>query len=409
MAFARFDGKFHLIIWQLSLLLLSLSAGARDLQSDTTRQVRPTKAGFLRTSLQRGHILRHQPFLQNTNEEGREFRTANALALEYGWTLSGGGKWDGIYRQPGLGIGLQHLHIAHRDELGHPTAVYGFYDGHFFKTKNFELNSRLSAGLAFAPRAFNPQDSTSNDIFSTRLNSFQGLGLGLALRLSDAVYLEPGFLFIHYSNGNTKEPQKGLNVSAWSLSLRTLLHDSPAPANVPVAESYPKHQAITFLSLAPRQIDFIDDGSRFHETYDLYFLMANLHLSYNYAVARRFRLGLGFDFFFDGTNGMKEAAVLGKPQRGAVPFRDKAGFAVFAEGERELYGLTIVGGVGYILAQTRFESSTPQLEQRLGFKYHFSQRIFAGVNIRAYNFRAAKAIEFNVGWRRLWGDAQSSG
>lgn len=55
--------------------------------------------------------------------------------------------------------------------------------------------------------------------------------------------------------------------------------------------------------------------------------------------------------------------------------------------------------MGYMVAQTRFPDPTPALEQRLGIKYHFLPNFFAGVNVRAFNFQAAKALELNIGAR----------
>lgn len=333
------------------------------------------------------------------------FKSTNAMAIEFGWQLLGGKEWHQTCKYPRMGVGFQYMHVANRDELGHPFSIYGFYDGNYFRTKNFELTNRMAVGFAYGFKTYDPADETSNDLFSTRLNSFQELGVGMAIRLYRSVYIEPGFRLTHYSNGNMKEPQKGLNIPSYNLSLRSVLGNSPPePVRVPLDDYFPRHQTLAFFSMSPRQYDFIDDSTRYHETYGMNFLMANLHLGYYYALTRRFRLGAGVDFIYDGTNGIREASlsVGGMPLRNAVPFHDRAGVALYAGGEKDIDRLCVVAGLGYIVAQTRFGSSTPRFEQRLGFKYHIYPNVFAGANVRSYNFRAAKAVEFNVGVRRFW-------
>ena len=97
---------------------------------------------------------------------------------------------------------------------------------------------------------------------------------------------------------------------------------------------------------------------------------------------------------------MEAAAASGMPHKGDVAFRDKLGLSIYIGGESVVDKLSIVGGLGYIVAQKRFSGSSPAFEQRLGFKYHFYRNFFAGMNLRAYRFRAAEAIEFHVGVRR---------
>lgn len=389
-------------------LLLLMPVEMRS--QNTQEQISSKKILVVRITGQDGHVLQqNRRFFKALNEDGRIFKAARIMEVELGWQVLGGKEWHQTANYPRMGVGLHHLHFVNRDELGHPFALYGFFDGNYFRTKRFELTNRMAAGLALGFKTYDPDDEHSNDIFCTKLNSFQELGLGIAMRLNRFIFLEPGVRFIHYSNGNVKEPQKGLNVYSYALSLRSALNAMPSePVHIPLARGYPRHQVLTFLSMAPRQYDFIDNETPFHETYGLNFLMANLYMGYNYALTRQFRMGMGVDFFYDGTNGMKEAAAHGKPSKNAVSFRKKSGISIFAGGQKDIGNLSVVGDLGYVIVETRFPSSTPKFEQRLGFRYHFLPDIFAGVNVRAYNFRAAKTIEFNLGMRQLWGPWQTA-
>jgi hypothetical protein len=361
------------------------------------------RASILRLSFQNGYILRNRtPFLSTPNELGQVFQYAQSFSLEYGWQTSGNEEWHQVCKYPRFGIGTQYLYFLSRDELGAPFSLYGFYDGNYYWSKNFQVTSRLGAGLAYGFKPWSAQNPLSGDLFSTRLNAFTELGLGVALRIKHHFLLEPGFRFQHFSNGNLRKPQRGINITAYSLALRSeltnpLLH----PEKMPLSQFKRRQELLAFLGISSSQLEFKSPSATQHLTYGMNFLMANLHLGYNYQISRRLKLGTGIDLVYDGTNGMREAGIDGKPARNEVALADKAGLAVFIGGESVIDRLSIVTTLGYIVARTHFESSSPAFEQRLGFKYHYLENAFAGVNIRAYNFRAAKAIEFNLGFRKF--------
>lgn len=350
---------------------------------------------MIRIAEMNGKILVNKtPFFLTTDEDGHAFKATKAVAVEYGWQMLGGTEWHQACKFPRAGIGLQYLRIMYRDELGHPFSFYGFYDGNFFRLKNFELTSRMAAGLAFGLKPYDPTDPLPNEVVGSKVNAFAELGLGLAVRLFDKVYIELGFRFDHFSNGNFKKPQRGINVASWNVGMR-YAGTYTEPVRIPLSERMHRHEVLFFVGMAPRQIEYQPC-----ETHDLTFLMANLHLGYLFETTRRIKTGIGADLIYDGTNGQLEAAKSGAFGNEAVPFRDKMGLAVFAGWETAIGRLSVVTELGYMVAQSRFVDSTPPFEQRLGFRYHFFPNFFAGVNVRAYRFRAAKAVEFNVGARK---------
>ncbi len=367
---------------------------------DSTAETAP----IFRFSMLNGQLLQQNRYLlTNIDEEGHAFKHTKAFSVEYGWQMLGGQEWQQVSRYPRFGIGAQYMHISDRDELGHPFSLYGFFDGNFFSSKNFEITNRLSLGLATGFRPFDPTDHLPNDIVSTRVNAFVEMGVGLAFRLNDYLYFEPAFRFTHFSNGNLKEPQKGLNTVSCAVNLRTLL-EKPATEHVkkPLSECQHRHELVTFWAVSTRQLDFSDNNDPIHETYGLNYLMTNLHLGYNYEISRGMKLGGGVDFIYDGSNGQLELAAIGiTPSKKGVPLGDKLGMSIFIGGERVIDRLSIVGTLGYMVVQKRFGTSSPAFEQRLGFKYHFYKNVFAGVNIRAYRFRAAEALEFHIGVRKF--------
>jgi Lipid A 3-O-deacylase (PagL) len=358
---------------------------------------------ILRFTFHLGKVLNQgQPILNNIDANGHQIKGINAFALEYGHQLSGNKVWHQICNFPRAGVGVQYVHIRNRDELGHPLSFYGFYDGNYFRRKKFSITNRIALGGSLGTKKFNPADELPNDIFSTSLNAYVELGLGLKLQVHKSIYLEPGVRLTHFSNGNTKEPQKGLNIISYSIGVMSYLNKKKAePSKIDIQQCQHRHEVLGYIGMATRQIEFNDEiNNNPFETFGLNFLMANLHLKYNYEISHRIKIGAGTDLIYDGTNGQIELFQTGIPNKAAIPFKDKMKLSLFVGGESIIDRLSIVFTVGYVVAQKKFIGSAPSFEQRLGFKYHIFKDVFAGLNVRANKFRVAEALEFNVGMRK---------
>ncbi len=384
------------------LFFLALQVGYGQSTPDTNSTA-SLKKPLVRIFVESGNILKQQrPLLTSIDEHGNAFKTTTAISVEYGWQMLGGKAWHQTAKYPRMGLGAQYMHIMNRDEMGHPFSIYGFYDGNYLRLKNFEFTNRLAVGLAYGFTTYNAEDAMPNDIASTKFNLYVEMGAGFSKRLNDYLFIEPGLRLVHFSNGNTKEPQKGLNITSYKIGLRSVLgRPYTDPIKIPIEKCEHRHELIAFVGMAPRQLDYSDNNDLYHETYDMNFLMANLHLGYYYEVTHRMKLGGGLDFIYDGTNGQQELALTRIPTKDAIPFNDKIGLSIFVGGESVIDRFSIVAALGYMVAQTEFIGSSPAFEQRLGVKYHFYKNVFAGLNVRAYRFRAAEAMELNIGVRKF--------
>ena len=293
------------------------------------------------------------------------------------------------------------MQIPYISKLGNLSSIYGFYDGNFLYFEKFQLTSRIAVGLNYSPKIYNPNDPMPVDVFSTHMNIFAELGAGIAVRVRKRVFVESGFRFLHISNGNIREPQRGFNDLALNLSIRSSLnHMAPKPLKKSLDECLHRHEIIGFLGFSTRQIDFRKTTLDNHpETYEMNYIMTNLLVGYQFEATRRLKIGGGIDLFYDGTLGQVEAAIKGKPSHNAVPFKHKTGLSIFIGGELAINRLSIVGGLSQIILRQPFESSSPSFEQRAGLRYFINENTFLGMNVRAYNFRSAKAMELNIGKR----------
>jgi hypothetical protein len=363
----------------------------------------PGKVGLLRVIFQFGNIVNNgQAILNHIDENGYQIKRIQAFSAEYGWQMLGEKDWHQICNFPRAGIGVQFLDIVNRDELGHPISVYAFYDGNYLRKKNFSVTNRLSLGAALGTKKYDPADKLPSDIFSTNLNAFVELGVGMNIRLNNFIFLEPGIRLTHFSNGNMREPQKGLNIVSYSLGVVSNMRSTVSePVRKYIAPCLHRHEILGYIGMAPRQVQFYDkENNNPYETFGLNFLMANLHLGYNYEISQRVKLGGGADLIYDGTNGQVSLLESRIPGMDVIAFKDKMKLSLFVGAESVIERLSILITLGYVVAETKFACTSPSFQQRLGFKYHFLDDVFAGMNVRANKFRVAEAFEFNVGMRK---------
>lgn len=390
-------GLFSFVFW-FSLPFFVNSQSIFEL-----RKEKPPRETFLRVVGQYGTLLRRKgPFILTPNEEGHTYKKMMAIHLEYGWQTKGDAEWESICGYPRFGIGLQKFVFLHRDELGNPVSFYGFLNGNFIRTNRFQWMHQIGAGLALGFNLYDPTVNPPNDLIGSKVNAYIEAGTSFSFLLGTRLSLEPGIRLTHFSNGNSRKPQKGLNIFAWQMGLRYNMAKTPKEfTTYEQSKCRHRHEILASIGVGERQVDFTaEDNSLPPETYGFKYLMSNLTLGYNYEVRHQLKIGGGFDVFYDGTNGALAVSKNGKFAKNDISFAEKMGVFGYIGIEGVVDRFSISVNASYILLQQEFPTSSPKFQQRMGFKYHFWDNLFAGIDILAYEFHVAKTVNYKVGMRR---------
>lgn len=120
--------------------------------------------------------------------------------------------------------------------LNFNTPILGSsYTAAFMFEPTYRLNSRMDffiktrVGLSYMN---NPHDSTTNpdnNTYSTYINFFTTLGVGINYKLSSHYSAVLAANFIHNSNGGFKEPNRGLNYPGFSVGLMYSIDSNTTP------------------------------------------------------------------------------------------------------------------------------------------------------------------------------------
>lgn len=401
-SFQRPNGILEKVLFCL-LLLIFLPFFAQGQSFFKIRKEKPKRETFLRFVSQSGKLLRREgPFILTPNNEGYAYKKTVAFNLEYGWQTSGDSEWEGICRYPRFGIGLQKFMFLHRDELGNPVSFYGFYNGNFVRTKRFQWLHQLGLGMALGFNLYDPTITPVNDLIGSKVNAYIEVGTSFSFLIGKRLSLEPGIRLTHFSNGNTRKPQKGLNIFAYQMGVRYNMAKTPKTYTLyRKRQCRHRHEILASIGIGERQVDFTEeDNSRPPLTYGLKYLMSYLTLGYNYEVRHQLKIGGGFDIYYDGTNGALAVMNGNNFEKNDSSIGEKTGVAGYFGIEAVIDRFSITVNTSYILLQKEFPSSSPKFQQRLGLKYHIWSNIFVGIDVLAYEFHVAKAVTYKVGMRQ---------
>ena len=160
-------------------------------------------------------VLPNIPFYQGDNNAQKPIDNVFSGHLKYSFRLPVGSVARQIYADTYQGVGLARFDFGNSQELGAPIALYLFQGARIAQLSDrvaldYEWNFGLSHG-------WKPHDYDTNPYnvgMSSRMNAYINLGLLMRMRLNRQLDMSIGADLTHFSNGNTKFPNAGLNMAA---------------------------------------------------------------------------------------------------------------------------------------------------------------------------------------------------
>lgn len=305
------------------------------------------------------------------------------LELNLQRQTNGAEPWHAWYRYPKVGLALVYYDY-HNPVLGKSYAASVYINKAFWRTRRQELSFRIGTGVGYFPSRFDQATNHRNTIISSRLNATLQTRLEYDLALTEHLGLLLGVGLNHYSNGATTKPNFGINLPTVLLGLnyhqqRPLrpLDTSPAPSPNDIGRNY--LNLTTSVGWKQRK-----------ETDPRRYLVNSVTLAVGRRINRKSSLVAGVEGFYDRSLAaqLQDTARTGE----RLPDVKKAGVYV---GHELLFGrLAFVSHLGFYFYNPY--KSNKFYYERLGLKYHFTNRLFGNVDLKVHR-GAADVIECRVG------------
>ena len=351
------------------------------------------------------YIFPTSSFLKGENAEGRIIRGAFSTHEKDLFRYCPGSIDERIYGDVYQGVGLGFYNFGESRQLGNPVAFYLFQGARIsslapWLSLYYEWNFGLSAG-------WKPYDSyynSYNTMIGSKVNAYINANFYLRWRLSPRVSLLSGLTVSHFSNGNTKIPNAGLNTIGGNIGLECNFYrkDDLKSLERKVAlttQPFRRHFTYDFVffgSWHDRLVKTSDGFSPSPEAYPVF----GFNFTPMYNLNYKFRLGVSLDGTFDGgANLYTEGDVYGKVDKSDIvrpPLGDQ--FALGLSGRVEYVMPFFVVGVG-IGANVIGKNDLNMFYQLLTLKIALSRAVFLHVGYRLQNFNEPNFLMLGIGFR----------
>lgn len=305
------------------------------------------------------------------------------LELNLQRQTNGSEPWHAWYRYPRIGLALVYYDY-HNPVLDRSYAATVYVGKSLLRTPRQELNFRLGTGVAYFTKPFDLETNHKNSIVSSRLNATMQMRLEYDVAVAEYVGLLVGLGLNHYSNGATAKPNFGVNLP--TLYLGVNYHQQrPFVPVATTADAMPADIGHDFFNVSTSV------GFKQRNPVDLRkYLVQSVSVLGGRRVSRKSNLLIGLEGFYDRSllPQLRDTASTSDK----LPDVKKASVVL---GHELLFGrLALVTHLGFYFYNP-YKSSTFYYE-RLGLKYHFTNRVFGAVDLKVHR-AAADVIELKVG------------
>jgi hypothetical protein len=132
------------------------------------------------------------------------------------------------HRHYNSGFSFQYVKFSHAD-LGEAANLFYFLEPFLIERKKVSWRLRAAGGINYGSNPYNPVSNPENDAYSSHINGYLGLGMSFNFALSNKLQMMMNATYSHFSNGNTKNPNTGMNYPNIGLGLEYQLSAKKVP------------------------------------------------------------------------------------------------------------------------------------------------------------------------------------
>lgn len=330
-----------------------------------------------------GNLVKHNPDVAHL-VKGHPTGVILSLNKE----TTGENEWEERFNYPDFGVSFIYQDFKN-EVLGEDYGLYGHYN-FYFGNRTHDKNDfllRLGVGLAYNTHPYDKVENSKNTAFGSHLSASIYAMANYKRKITNHISAQAGLTFIHYSNGNTKAPNNGINLLGVNVGMNYALQTTDKEYQHYEKTSFkePIKYNVVFRGGA-NEADVINSGLYPFFTLSFY---ADKRLSHLSAIQ------LGTDVFV--SEFLREYVKY----KNAVEEENNnpneyVRVGIIAGHELFINKLSILTQLGvYVYDPVNFEST---IYERIGLKRYFGKKLFGSLSLKAHAARA-EAVEFGIGAR----------
>ncbi len=407
------DMENNIRIWKITILAglvlffseQILAQEYTDTINSATDFYRPSDGYIHRFSLEvrPGCIFPTNDFLKGDNRDWRPIRKTISSHLKYSFQPQPDTYPDRIYGRAYQGAGLAYYSFNNHQELGSPIAFYLFQGARIVNfTPRLSLNYEWNFGMSAGWEPYDYNYNSYNKIIGSKLNAYINLNFYLNWILSNQFDLTTGFDLTHFSNGNTKFPNAGLNTTAFKVGIAYNFNRKSdffiKPAYRLAIPYFPRHisyDLVLFGSWRRKGVVFGDEQVASPNAYTVF----GFNFAPMYNLGYKLRVGISLDGFYDGSaNVYTEDYIIGTEQQFfKPPLNKQLALGLSGRGEYVMPYFTV--GIGLGANVLHGGGDLKSFYQILALKIELTRNSFLHVGYSLSNFHDPNFLMLGIGFR----------
>ncbi len=397
-----FFHKFLLILFVTYLPLIPVVA---EESADTARSVSPAVRQYIGFDLRPAYLVPTNALFRGENLKGKRMTEAFSAHLKYGFQYNPHTRQGSLYPHANQGIGLSYNTFFNKREIGNPVAIYVFQSSRIGSLSPvLSLDYEWNFGASFGWKKHKVDFNSPGSIIGSKVNAYINLGFFLNWKFNPLWGLTAGIDLTHFSNGNTRYPNSGVNTIGARIGLTHCLTQLPAtsapPTQTPVYEKragYMSYDLILYGGLKCKGM--IHEGNPFLLPGS--FGVAGFNFSPMYNPSRSFRTGISLDGQYDQSANLREHVAEVDEQNGIKfyrpPFKEQINIGLSVRGELVMPIFSINIGIGYNLYQK--SKDTQGFYQIAALKASLTRSVFLHVGYQLFRFHLPNHLMVGAGYR----------
>lgn len=347
-------------------------------------------------------VLPEITFMDNDFAVGKPIRNSFSAHLKYSFQPLPNSRDDRIYGGSYQGIGIGYYNFGNSAQMGDPLSVYLFQGGRIVRfNRRVSLNYEWNFGLSFGWNPYHIDDNYYNRTIGSKVNAYLNANFYFNRTLSAGIDLIAGIALTHFSNGNTKYPNAGLNTMGLKIGLvYTLNRNTHSPERswvqspVPQFRKHISYDLVMFGSWRRKGVDIGDSQVASPHAYTV--LGFNFAPMYNFGY--KLRAGLSLDGVYDGSaNVYAGDHINGEEEILKPPLMNQLALGLSARAEYIMPYFTVGFGMGANVVHGG--GDLKGFYQIISLKVAVTRDLFLHIGYNLKDFRDPNFLMLGVGFR----------
>jgi hypothetical protein len=300
-------------------------------------------------------------------------------------------------------VGVVHLEFAKNTHLGSPTAGYGFFHWPILSRGPIDVRVDLGLGLAFGWNSFDPVVNASQVAIGSDVTAMIEFAPTLEARVARNWSVSLGAGFLHFSNGATSLPNRGLNLFVPTLGVSRVLvrhNGPPSGASGPVPGRRSIESPLSWgvsLWAGIKSVGVNPPGGKREGEYDMRRVaVRGMSVVARRSSGRRSRLSAGLDVTLDDSGG--RVHVLESIDSIGSRLRDRLSLGAAGSYELMMGPASMGVTLGYSALRASLDNQVSRFYQKVGVSVRPFGPLSVGVAVRSSKFSLPDFIEWSLGF-----------